>query len=162
MDAVAKGKLSVFFSFFLNGKLDPDPEFKIEFCCQSISVQFRGGDKSKKAIAKDNSRPATAASENKDEESMSAVSEKQTMERTFVAIKPDGVKRRLMGEIISRFERRGLNLVAMKFVKAERHLLEQHYHDLRSKPFYTILLDYMESGPVVAMAWEGAPVPSEL
>lgn len=77
------------------------------------------------------------------------------MERTFLMIKPDGVQRGLIGDIISRFERRGLKLVAMKFVHVSRSLAEQHYAVHRERPFYAGLIDYITSGPVVAMVWEG-------
>lgn len=78
------------------------------------------------------------------------------MERTLVLIKPDGVQRGLMGEIITRFERRGLRLVGMKFIQMSRELAEEHYAEHKGKPFYPGLLDYITSGPVVAMVWEGA------
>lgn len=76
-------------------------------------------------------------------------------ERTFVMIKPDGVQRFLVGEIISRFERRGYKLVGMKFLRPSEDLLRQHYTDLASLPFFPKLLAYVSSGPVVAMVWEG-------
>lgn len=80
------------------------------------------------------------------------------MERTFLAIKPDAVERRLVGEIIGRFEKRGYVLVGLKMVKANQELLEQHYADLKGRPFFPGLVKYMGSGPVVAMVWEGADV----
>jgi len=76
-------------------------------------------------------------------------------ERTFIAIKPDGVQRGLVGEVISRFERKGYQLVAMKFVQITKQHAEKHYFDLREKPFYRGLVDYVTSGPVVAMVWQG-------
>ena len=76
-------------------------------------------------------------------------------ERTFVMIKPDGVQRFLVGEIISRFERRGYKLVGMKFLRPSEDLLRQHYTDLAHLPFFPKLLAYVSSGPVVAMIWEG-------
>uniref|UniRef100_A0A8B9IWQ7 nucleoside-diphosphate kinase n=1 Tax=Amazona collaria TaxID=241587 RepID=A0A8B9IWQ7_9PSIT len=79
-------------------------------------------------------------------------------ERTFIAIKPDGVQRRLVGEIIKRFEQKGFLLVAMKLVHASEDLLKQHYIDLKDRPFYAGLVKYMNSGPVVAMVWEGLNV----
>ncbi|XP_032304151.1 nucleoside diphosphate kinase isoform X2 [Coturnix japonica] len=79
-------------------------------------------------------------------------------ERTFIAIKPDGVQRGLVGEIIKRFEQKGFKLVAMKFVHASEELLKQHYIDLKDRPFYPGLVKYMNSGPVVAMVWEGLNV----
>ncbi|XP_062874651.1 nucleoside diphosphate kinase, mitochondrial [Trichomycterus rosablanca] len=76
-------------------------------------------------------------------------------ERTLVAVKPDGVQRRLIGQIIKRFEQRGFRLVGLKMVKVSEELLAQHYESLHKKPFYPSLLRYMTSGPVVAMVWEG-------
>ncbi|MCA9873695.1 MAG: nucleoside-diphosphate kinase [Anaerolineales bacterium] len=77
------------------------------------------------------------------------------MERTLILVKPDGVQRGLIGEIVGRFERRGLKLVGMKFMQMSRELAEQHYAVHRERPFYNNLVDYITSGPVVAMAWEG-------
>jgi len=76
-------------------------------------------------------------------------------ERTFLMIKPDGVHRNLIGDIIKRFEQRGLKMVAMKFMKANEDLLGKHYADLNGRPFFKPLLEYVSSGPVVAMVWEG-------
>jgi len=70
-------------------------------------------------------------------------------------IKPDGVHRGLVGDIIKRFEAKGFKLVAMKFMWADKDLLEKHYADLSAKPFFPGLVKYMSSGPVVPMAWEG-------
>ena len=77
------------------------------------------------------------------------------MERTFVIIKPDAVQRGLVGEVISRIERRGLRLIGMKFVAVSTELAEQHYAIHKGKPFYEGLIRYITSAPVVAMAWEG-------
>ncbi|XP_075037578.1 nucleoside diphosphate kinase, mitochondrial isoform X1 [Mixophyes fleayi] len=76
-------------------------------------------------------------------------------ERTLIAVKPDGVQRRLVGEIIKRFEQRGFKLVGIKMLQGSEGILAEHYHDLRRKPFYPALIRYMTSGPVVAMVWEG-------
>ncbi|XP_039518730.1 nucleoside diphosphate kinase A-like [Pimephales promelas] len=76
-------------------------------------------------------------------------------ERTLVAVKPDGVQRRLIGDIIKRFEQRGFRLVGLKMLQASDKLLAQHYVSLQKKPFYSSLLYYMTTGPVVAMVWEG-------
>ncbi|KAL4886277.1 nucleoside diphosphate kinase [Aspergillus karnatakaensis] len=76
-------------------------------------------------------------------------------EQTFIAIKPDGVQRGLVGPIISRFENRGFKLAAMKLTSPPRSQLEQHYADLKEKPFFPGLVSYMLSGPIVAMVWEG-------
>ena len=77
------------------------------------------------------------------------------MERTLVLVKPDGVQRGLMGEIIARLERRGLRLVASRFQNVDRALAEQHYAVHKGKPFYEGLLTYITSAPVLAMVWEG-------
>ncbi|XP_078096948.1 nucleoside diphosphate kinase 3 [Mustelus asterias] len=79
-------------------------------------------------------------------------------ERTFIAIKPDGVQRRLVGEIIRRFERKGFKLVGMKLMQASENLLRDHYIDLKDRPFYNGLVKYMSSGPLVAMVWQGLDV----
>ncbi|KAG8506367.1 LOW QUALITY PROTEIN: 28S ribosomal protein S34, mitochondrial, partial [Galemys pyrenaicus] len=76
-------------------------------------------------------------------------------ERTFVAVKPDGVQRRLVGEVLRRFERKGFQLVALKLVQASEELLREHYAELRQRPFYSRLVKYMGSGPVVAMVSAG-------
>jgi nucleoside-diphosphate kinase len=77
------------------------------------------------------------------------------VERTFVLVKPDGVQRGLIGEIIARLERRGLRLVGAKFMWVSRELAEQHYAVHKGKPFYDGLIKYITSAPVMAMAWEG-------
>ncbi|XP_073350269.1 nucleoside diphosphate kinase, mitochondrial [Pagrus major] len=79
-------------------------------------------------------------------------------ERTLIAIKPDGVQRHLVGQIIQRFEQRGFKLVGLKMLQVSDDLLSQHYSQLRTKPFYPRLLQYMTSGPVVVMVWEGYKV----
>ncbi|MEG4067226.1 nucleoside-diphosphate kinase [Microcoleus sp. Pol11C2] len=77
------------------------------------------------------------------------------MERTFLAIKPDGVQRGLVGEIIGRFEAKGFKLVGMKLMTASRELAEQHYGVHKERPFFAGLVDFITSGPIVAMVWEG-------
>ena len=77
------------------------------------------------------------------------------MERTFVMVKPDGVHRGLVGEIISRIERKGLKILAIKMLWIQRELAEQHYAEHREKPFFSNLVNYITSGPVVAMVVEG-------
>lgn len=77
------------------------------------------------------------------------------MERTFLMIKPDGVQRNLVGEIIRRFETKGFTLVGLKLMAVSRELAEQHYGVHRDKPFFAGLVDFIISGPVVAMVWEG-------
>jgi nucleoside-diphosphate kinase len=77
------------------------------------------------------------------------------MERTLVLVKPDGVQRGLMGEVIRRLERRGLRLVAAKFMQVSKDLAETHYAIHKGKPFYESLIEYITSAPVMAMVWEG-------
>ena len=77
------------------------------------------------------------------------------MERSLVIIKPDGVQRGLIGEIIGRLERRGLRLAAMKFLAVETSLAEQHYAVHKGKPFYDSLLQFLTSGPTTALVLEG-------
>lgn len=78
-----------------------------------------------------------------------------TNERTYIMIKPDGVQRGLVGEIIKRFEQRGFHLTALKMVQPSNELLQEHYKDLAARPFFPSLISYMASGPVVAMVWTG-------
>ncbi len=78
-----------------------------------------------------------------------------SVERTLVLVKPDGVQRRLIGEVIGRFERRGLHLVALKLLRMDRDLAERHYAEHQGKPFFAGLVDFITSAPVVAMVWEG-------
>ena len=77
------------------------------------------------------------------------------MERTLVLVKPDGVQRGLIGEVIGRLENRGLRLVAAKFIQVSQELAETHYAIHKGKPFYNGLIVYITSAPVMAMAWEG-------
>jgi nucleoside-diphosphate kinase len=76
-------------------------------------------------------------------------------ERTLVLVKPDGVQRGLIGEVISRLERHGLQLVALKMLQMDRDLAERHYAEHRGKPFFADLVAFIASAPVVAMVWEG-------
>lgn len=78
------------------------------------------------------------------------------MERTLILVKPDGVQRGLIGQIITRFEQRGLCMVGMKFMQMSREMAAEHYFEHKGKPFYDGLLDYITSGPIVAMVWEGS------
>ncbi|MCE5315402.1 MAG: nucleoside-diphosphate kinase [Armatimonadota bacterium] len=77
------------------------------------------------------------------------------MERTFIMIKPDGVRRKLVGEIIGRIEHRNLNIVAMKMLTPTRELAEEHYAVHKGKDFFEGVVDFITSGPVVAMVVEG-------
>jgi len=77
------------------------------------------------------------------------------LEKTLVLVKPDGVQRGLVGEVISRLERRGLRMIAAKFIVVDKKLAETHYAIHKGKPFYPGLIRYITSGPVMAMVWEG-------
>jgi nucleoside-diphosphate kinase len=77
------------------------------------------------------------------------------VERSLVLVKPDGVQRALVGEVISRLERRGLRLMAAKFMQVSNELAETHYAIHKGKPFYEGLIAYITSAPVMAMVWEG-------
>lgn len=77
------------------------------------------------------------------------------MQQTLILLKPDAVQRRLVGEIIRRFERKGLRLAGLKLVQVNRALAEKHYAVHKGKPFYDPLLRFILSGPTVAMVWEG-------
>lgn len=77
------------------------------------------------------------------------------MERTFIMVKPDGVGRGLVGEVIGRFERKGLRLIGAKMLWLTEELAEQHYAQHREKPFFRGLIRFITSGPVVALAFEG-------
>ena len=79
-------------------------------------------------------------------------------QRTFVMIKPDGVQRGLIGEIISRFEKKGIKIVGMKFMRVSRELAEKHYGVHRGKPFFEPTVKYITSSPVVAVVLEGENV----
>lgn len=78
------------------------------------------------------------------------------MEKTFVILKPDAVQRGLIGEIIARFERRGLKMVAMKMIHVSKDLASEHYAVHKERPFYDSLIGYIISSPVVAMVLEGS------
>jgi nucleoside-diphosphate kinase len=77
------------------------------------------------------------------------------VERTFLAVKPDGVQRGLVGEIIGRLEAKGFTLVGLKLLSVSRELAEQHYGVHKEKPFFPGLVNFITSGPVAAMVWEG-------
>ena len=79
-------------------------------------------------------------------------------EKTLVLIKPDAIQRGLIGEIIGRFERKGLKLVGIKMMTASDELLSEHYSHLTDKPFFPSLAKFMKSSPIIAMVWEGLEV----
>ncbi len=76
-------------------------------------------------------------------------------EKTLILIKPDGVRRGLVGEVISRIEKKGYTVTALRMLQADRSILEKHYAEHNGKPFYEPLLEFMSSGPIVAMIAEG-------
>ncbi|MFV9510685.1 nucleoside-diphosphate kinase [Tepidibacillus sp. LV47] len=80
------------------------------------------------------------------------------MERTFLMVKPDGVQRSLIGEIVSRFEKKGFTLVGAKLMQIDSKLAEKHYQEHIGKPFFQELVEFITSGPVFAMVWEGKNV----
>ena len=82
------------------------------------------------------------------------------MERTFIAIKPDGVQRKLIGEVIRRFEAKGFTLVGLKLMQVSQELAEEHYSVHKERPFFGSLIEFITSGPLVAMVWEGEGVVS--
>lgn len=88
----------------------------------------------------------------------SSVRASASPERTYIMVKPDGVQRGLVGEIISRFERKGFYLKGLKLFNCPEELAKEHYGDLKEKPFFPDLVGYICSGPVVAMVWEGKGV----
>jgi nucleoside-diphosphate kinase len=77
------------------------------------------------------------------------------LERTFIAIKPDGVQRGLVGDVIKRFETKGFTLIGMKFMSVSKELAEKHYDVHKERPFFGSLVEFITSSPVVAMVWEG-------
>lgn len=80
------------------------------------------------------------------------------MEKTFLMVKPDGVQRNLIGSIINRFEAKGFKLVGAKLMTISTALAEEHYAEHKERPFFNELVDFITSGPVFAMAWEGENV----
>jgi nucleoside-diphosphate kinase len=79
-------------------------------------------------------------------------------ERTLILVKPDGVRRGLVGEVISRIETKGYVITSMRMLNADRSILEKHYEEHNGKPFFEPLLEFMSSGPIVAMVAEGERV----
>ena len=80
------------------------------------------------------------------------------MEKTFLMVKPDGVQRNLIGEIVNRFESKGFTLVGGKLMQISQELAEQHYGEHKERPFFGELVEFITSGPVFAMVWEGENV----
>ncbi|CAG8435418.1 9135_t:CDS:2 [Ambispora gerdemannii] len=79
-------------------------------------------------------------------------------ERTYIMVKPDGVERGLVGEIVKRFENKGYQMLALQMIQPTKALLEEHYTDLKEKPFFPGLIKYMLAGPVVGMVWIGKDI----
>ena len=77
------------------------------------------------------------------------------MDRTLILVKPDAFVRRLTGEVIARFERKGLSIVALKYMTVDRDMAERHYDEHREKPFFGDLVEFITGGPLVAMVLEG-------
>jgi nucleoside-diphosphate kinase len=80
------------------------------------------------------------------------------MEKTFLMVKPDGVQRNLIGEIVSRFEKKGFQLAGAKLMQIPQELAEEHYGEHKERPFFGELVEFITSGPVFAMVWEGENV----
>lgn len=80
------------------------------------------------------------------------------MEKTFLMVKPDGVQRNLIGEITNRFERKGFKLAGAKLMQISDELAKEHYGEHKERPFFGELVDFITSGPVFAMVWEGENV----
>ncbi|MFP7369397.1 nucleoside-diphosphate kinase [Bacillus safensis] len=80
------------------------------------------------------------------------------MDKTFLMVKPDGVERQLIGDIVSRFEKKGLQLVGAKLMSIPKEVAETHYGEHKEKPFFGELVDFITSGPVFAMVWQGEQV----
>jgi nucleoside-diphosphate kinase len=80
------------------------------------------------------------------------------MEKTFLMVKPDGVQRQLIGDIVSRFEKKGFQLVGAKLMQISTELAEKHYGEHKERPFFGELVDFITSGPVFAMVWQGENV----
>ncbi len=77
------------------------------------------------------------------------------VQRTYVMVKPDGIQRRALGDVIGRFERRGLKLIAARLLRIPAALAQRHYSEHKERPFFGDLVEYITSGPVLAMVWEG-------
>ncbi|PLR75646.1 nucleoside-diphosphate kinase [Bacillus sp. V3-13] len=80
------------------------------------------------------------------------------MEKTFIMVKPDGVQRNLIGEVVARFEKKGYQLAGAKLMIISKELAEQHYGEHKERPFFGELVDFITSGPVFAMVWQGENV----
>jgi len=80
------------------------------------------------------------------------------MEKTFLMVKPDGVQRELIGEIVSRFEKKGFQLIGAKLMNIPNELAEEHYGEHKERPFFGELVEFITSGPVFAMVWQGENV----
>ncbi|CAF3134671.1 unnamed protein product [Rotaria socialis] len=132
-------------------------------CCEKLNTNVNLNNKQEYCSKKDDGnsqcesqisdQPSSLSSSKLDILNMAGASE-----RTFIMIKPDGVQRGVVGDIIRRFEQRGYKLVALKMLQPPKALLESHYEEHKGKKFYEPLLEYIGSGPVVATVWEGVNV----
>ena len=86
------------------------------------------------------------------------IEECSLMEKTFLMVKPDGVQRNVIGEIVARFEKKGYNLAGAKLMQIPTELAEEHYGEHKERPFFGELVEFITSGPVFAMVWEGENV----
>eukprot|EP00274_Cyanoptyche_gloeocystis_P003394 CAMPEP_0196664574 /NCGR_PEP_ID=MMETSP1086-20130531/57608_1 /TAXON_ID=77921 /ORGANISM="Cyanoptyche gloeocystis , Strain SAG4.97" /LENGTH=190 /DNA_ID=CAMNT_0042000947 /DNA_START=168 /DNA_END=740 /DNA_ORIENTATION=- len=101
---------------------------------------------------------AYAVSEWHGSSNRSAAQSQQAMERSYIMIKPDGVHRGLIADIIKRFEQKGYTLVGIKIIHPSRDIAEEHYAEHKGKGFFPGLVNFLTSGPVIAMVWEGKGV----
>lgn len=99
--------------------------------------------------------PALAAGRNEAAALVAALYEEAAVERTLILVKPNGVARGLVGEVVSRFERRGFRITGMKLLVVDRALAERHYEEHVGKGFFDDLVSFITSGPIVAMVVEG-------
>ena len=120
-----------------------------------LSFMAGGVAKEKLDQHRENRALATAFKENVFVKSLSVAAEESQRERSFIMIKPDGVQRGLVGEIIKRFEQKGFKLVAIRMMRPGLDHLKAHYADLSARSFFPGLVSNMDSGLVLAISWEG-------
>ena len=134
--------------------------FRVFAGVAGAGLSFMAGGLAKEKLdqQRENRALATAFKENVFMKSLSVAAEESQRERSFIMIKPDGVQRGLVGEIIKRFEQKGFKLVAIRMMRPGLDHLKAHYADLSARSFFPGLVSYMDSGPVVAMCWEGEGV----
>ena len=143
-------------TFFIKSKANMDMALDVDYASDPYNLiiwNFHGGENQRFKIDGFGNEEERRR-KNKEEKKFKV----ELTERTFIAVKPDGVQRGLVGDIIARFEKRGYKLVAMKLCQPGKEHLEQHYSHLKNKPFFPSLVKYMNSGPICAMVWEGLDV----